>query len=151
MDGPIILLAILGFTPSTLPEILREIEALRNGQAYSPLGASGTISRFAAETDGKPGPLKPFHTAESCAEGLQELVRLGLVKKDDAGYRLTYEGVLLTSKVVKKLRNKYGPTFRAPLPPTRELQPEPPATLSPLSQKALIEAFLKQLPDRRKK
>lgn len=151
MDSPIILLAVLGFTPSTPPEILREIEALRNGQAYSPLGASGTISRFVAETDGEPGPLEPFHMAESCVEGLQELVRLGLVKKDDAGYRLTYEGVLLTSEVMKRFRKKYEPKLRAPLPPTRELRPEPPVILSPLSQKALIEELLKRFPDRRKK
>lgn len=143
MDDPIVLLAVLNIIPSSLSEILREIEALRLGRPHAPFGGSSAVSRFVQETDDHLRPLEPFHTKEACTEGLRKLVGFGLVKKDAAGYRLTYEGVTLTSTVIREIKKRHGPGLHVPAPKKREDQqePEPTINLSPLSQQKMIKAY----------
>lgn len=152
MNDPIVLLAVLNIIPSTLHEILSDIASLRRGREHPPFGGSSAISGSVRETDGRPGPLEPFHTAESCAEHLHGLVRLGLVKKDDAGYRLTYEGLILTAEVVRRIQKKYRPHPPALASAAREVQPNQgsSAELSPISQKKLLEELVKRFSDERK-
>mgnify|MGYP001218588378 CR=1 FL=1 len=150
MDNPIVLLAVLNVISSTMPEILHEIACLRQGKPCSPFGGSCAISRFVRESGDGSGPLEPFHTRETCEKGLMELARLGLVKKDDAGYRLTYEGIAMTAAVIRRVKKKYGPQA-PPLPSAiRKDRPDPPVELSPISRQKLLEELVKQYADEQK-
>lgn len=150
MDNPIVLLAVLNVIPGTLHEILSDIASLRQGMGYPPFGGSCEISRFVRESVVGPGPLEPFHTRETCEKGLMELTRLGLVKKDAAGYRLTYAGVAMTAAVIRSVKKKYGAKV-PPLPSAaRETQPDPSVELSPISRQKLLEELVKQYADEQK-
>lgn len=151
MDNPIVLLAVLNVISSTMPEILHEIACLRQGKQCSPFGGSCAISPLVRESsDDRSGPLKPFHTWEACEKGLMELARLGLVKKDDAGYRLTYAGIAMTAAVIRNVKKKFG-TKVPPLPSAvRQFQPDPSVELSPISRQKLVEELVKRYADEQK-